>query len=50
MTKEEAATLANHIKPKVVVPIHYGIIVGTKQDAIEFKNLLNSSIKCEIMY
>ena len=50
MNKEEAANLANIINPKIVIPIHYGIIVGTKEDAKTFKQLLNSNIKCEIMY
>ena len=40
MSFEEAAQLINEIKPQVAVPIHYGSVVGTKQDAIEkFKNL-----------
>lgn len=46
---EEAANLVNYIKPKIVVPIHYAEIVGTKQDSIEFMKLLDSSIKCEIL-
>lgn len=45
----EAATLVNMIKPKIVVPIHYGSIVGTKEDALEFKNHLDETIKCVIM-
>ena len=45
-----AAELANIIKPKIVVPIHYGIIVGTKEDATNFKELINKDIECKIMY
>lgn len=45
----EAATLANIIKPKIVVPIHYGTIVGTKEDAINFKSNINNTIKCSIL-
>ena len=30
----------NIIKPKIAVPIHYGSVVGTKQDAIDFVDLL----------
>lgn len=41
----EAAELVNIIKPKIAVPIHYGSIVGTKQDATNFIKLLHSSIK-----
>ena len=50
MDYKEAAELANTISPKIVVPIHYGIVVGTKEDAIKFKDLVNEKIKCEIMY
>lgn len=49
MTAPEAAELVNIIKPKVAVPIHYGSIVGTKQDAEKFKENVNSKIKCEIL-
>lgn len=41
----EAVELVNIIKPKIAVPIHYGSIVGTKQDATNFIKLLHSSIK-----
>ena len=44
MDFKEAATLINQIKPKIAVPIHYGSIVGTKQDAIDFAKLLNPNI------
>lgn len=46
---EEAAMLANIIEPKIAVPIHYGTLVGTKEDAINFKANLKDSIKCEIL-
>lgn len=45
MDFKEAAQLINEIKPKVAVPIHYGSIVGTKQDAADFVKLLHLSIK-----
>ena len=48
MNYEEAAELANIIKPKIVIPIHYGSIVGNKCDAEKFKKLINKEIKCEI--
>ena len=32
MNYTEAAELANEIKPKIVVPTHYGDIVGEKDD------------------
>ena len=49
MDYKEAAELANQIKPKVVIPIHYGSIVGTKQDAINFINLLDKQIDGKIL-
>ena len=49
MNAKEAATLVNSICPKIAIPIHYGSIVGTKKDAEEFCNLVNPSIKCNIM-
>lgn len=45
MNFKEAAQLINEIKPKIAVPTHYGSIVGTKQDAIEFTKLLNPEIQ-----
>lgn len=49
MTAKEAAELVNTIKPKIAVPIHYGSVVGTKQDAEDFVNLLNKGIEGEIL-
>lgn len=48
MDFKEAAELVNEIKPKVAVPIHYGSIVGTNEDAINFQKLLNPEINCKI--
>ena len=42
MDYQEAAELANTIKAKVVIPTHYGSIVGNKEDAIKFKELVNN--------
>lgn len=39
MTAEEAASIANVFKPKVVIPYHWGDIVGTVEDAERFKSL-----------
>ena len=49
MNFKEAAELVNEIKPKIAVPIHYGSIVGTNEDAIRFERLLNPEIKCKIL-
>lgn len=45
---EEAAELANLINPELVIPTHYGEIVGEKEDAIKFKKLINENINVEI--
>ncbi len=42
MTANEAAMATEKIKPKLAIPMHYGTIVGTEQDAKKFKNLVNS--------
>lgn len=49
MTKEEAAKLVNTIKPKVVIPTHYGCIVGEKTYGQEFKTLINDGIECQLL-
>ena len=49
MDFKEAAQLINEIKPQVAVPIHYGSVVGTKQDAEEFIKLLHTNIKGVIL-
>ena len=46
----EAAQLTNIIKPKVVVPIHYGSIVGNSLDCEKFKHLVNKDIECRVMF
>jgi len=49
MTADEAAELANIIQPKIVVPIHYGSIVGAQADAEKFKENLNPEIQCKLL-
>ena len=39
MTSEEACKAAELIKPKYVIPMHYGSIVGSKDDALKLKQL-----------
>ena len=48
MDYQEAAKLINKIKPRIAVPIHYGLIVGNKDDGIKFSKLLNNNIECKI--
>ena len=45
MDFKEAAMLINEIKPKIAIPTHYGNVVGTEQDAIDFVRLLHPIIK-----
>lgn len=47
MDAKEAAEFTNKISPKVVIPIHYGLVVGTKQDLEIFKSQLNKNINVE---
>ena len=49
MDIKEAGELINNIEPKIVVPIHYGDIVGDKQDGIKFAKIIKPEIKCEIL-
>jgi L-ascorbate metabolism protein UlaG (beta-lactamase superfamily) len=39
MTAEEAVEAAKIIKPSLAIPMHYGSIVGSEEDAQEFCNL-----------
>lgn len=48
MDAKEAATLVNVMQPKIVVPTHYGSIVGRKEDAQIFAQKLNANIQCEV--
>ena len=45
MTAQEAARAVEKIKPKIAIPMHYGVIVGSEKDAHEFKQLVKS---CEV--
>ena len=45
MDFKQAADLVNIIKPKIAIPTHYGSLVGTNKDAIDFLNNLNLGIK-----
>ena len=45
MDYREASELTNIIKPKIVFPIHFGSIVGDKEDYNKFKDLVNTDIE-----
>ena len=40
MDYKEASELANKINSKLIIPTHYGVIVGNKEDAQKFKKLV----------
>lgn len=44
MNWKEASQFVNRLCPKMVVPIHYGSIVGSKEDEVRFLNQLDSNI------
>ena len=49
MTAEEASKAINElINPKIAIPMHYGTIVGNKEDAIRFSELV-TVCKTEIL-
>lgn len=45
MDYKEASDYINHLKPKKVMPIHYGTIVGDISLGNEFKKLVNKDIE-----
>jgi L-ascorbate metabolism protein UlaG (beta-lactamase superfamily) len=49
MTAEEAAKAALDIKPKIAIPMHYGEIVGSEDDARKFADLLKGKIEVRIL-
>ena len=49
MNYKEAAELANIINPKIVIPVHYGSIIGLEEDTYKFKELINKTIRCKIL-
>jgi L-ascorbate metabolism protein UlaG (beta-lactamase superfamily) len=49
MGAKEAANAAILIKPKIAVPMHYDSGIGTKEDAKEFKKLIENRISVMIL-
>ena len=49
MTAEQAVDAAEAIAPKLAVPMHYGTIVGSPDDALRFKNALEGRIPVAIL-
>jgi len=42
MSAKEAARAVEKIKPKIAIPMHYGSIVGSENDAKEFRDMVKS--------
>jgi len=49
MTADEAVQAALDIKPNIAIPMHYGSIVGTLDDAKKFSEKLKGKIVVEIL-
>lgn len=49
MDASQAAGLALSIHPKVVIPTHYGSVVGSPVDGDFFQGLLPRDIRCELL-
>lgn len=49
MDPAEAAKAINVIKPRIAVPIHYGMIMGTKNNSDIFKKLVEPPVFVDIM-
>ena len=45
---KEAAELVNIINPEIAIPMHYGEIVGNKEDGIKCSELINKNIQVDI--
>jgi len=48
MTAKDAAEAAKRIKSKIAVPMHYGSVIGTEEDAVKFKDALKGECKVTI--
>ena len=49
MTADQAVKAALAIKPELAIPMHYGAIVGSDQDALAFKNALKGKVAVLIL-
>ena len=49
MNVNDAANFTNTIKPKIVIPTHYGSVVGSDDLAETFKKLIDKSIEVRII-
>jgi L-ascorbate metabolism protein UlaG (beta-lactamase superfamily) len=49
MTADEAVQAARAIKPGIAIPMHYGALVGSEDDAKKFKKALDGQIEVVIL-
>lgn len=49
MTADEAAEAALAIDPRIVIPMHYGSIVGGDQDAVKFRDALREKFEVIVL-
>ena len=49
MTADQAIKAALAINPKLAIPMHYGTVVGSDEDAIKFKKALEGKIEVLIL-
>ncbi len=49
MTADEAVQAAKAIKPKIAIPMHYGAIVGSEDDAKKFQKALEGHVEVVIL-
>ena len=49
MTAEEAVKAALDIEPALAIPMHYGAIVGTEEDALSFKRGLEGKVEVQVL-
>lgn len=49
MTADQAVQSALAINPKLVIPMHYGVIVGDVQDALRFKKALEGKVEVLVL-
>lgn len=49
MTLDEARQAAETLKPDVVIPMHYGKLLGSVSEAYRFQNLLGDKVKVMVL-
>ena len=49
MTADQAVEAAKAIRPKVAIPMHYGAIVGSEEDAVSFQNGLEGIVAVKVL-